>query len=123
RLRAMRVPVVGVSNWRARSTFPSVLPDDAAIGRMAAKYLLDLGLRHLGVIGLEQAYFSTLRCGSFVQALAKEEILADVFGSRLCPMPAGKSVPPGIGVPLAAWLLTMPKPAGAFAAHDAHRAA
>ncbi len=117
-LQDMGIPVVDISNWRSESPFPQVLPDDAATGKMAAQYLMDLGLRHFGVIGPAGAAFSDARMRAFTEALAGEQCSADIYGGRKYELPPGAVVPQGIAADLAAWLLHLPKPVGIFGTFD-----
>ncbi len=114
----LRIPVVDVSNWLEERPFPRVIPDDAAIGRMAAAYLLDLGLKQFGIVGPMKASFSIVRCRTFMEAIQKRGFPAEAFRGENVAIRPQTVVPHGIGAPLAEWLLQMPKPAGIFATND-----
>jgi len=109
------IPVVDVSNWLPSPRFPQVLSDHQAIGEMAARYLLGLGLQHFGVVGeVGRPVFSEVRRCSFIKALAKEGFAAD---SPETPSSLAV-VPYGARTPLADWLIRLPKPVGIFAVYD-----
>jgi LacI family transcriptional regulator len=116
-LKSLKIPVVSISNWE-HSPFPQVLPDDHAIGRMAAQYLLELGVKHFGFVGIPHAVFSNERGNGFMAGLAAESMQA----KRLYA-PGGKSKPPtevspGNNALTLNWLRSLPRPAGVFAAID-----
>jgi len=117
RLQALGVPVVDISNWLPVACFPRVLPDDLAIGRMAAQYLIDLGLKHFGCTGPEGGLFSQLRQRGFAERLGEEGYAPSVC-SRVDALPRGVTAPPGVNSAVLAWLLTLPKPVGVLGAND-----
>lgn len=114
-LAGMGIPIVDVSNWLPEQHFPSVLVDDRAVGRLAAEYFMELGLRHFGVVGVGVGEFSALRSNSFRQRIAHAGLMAEeMSGSPASKSPVGFEVPVGVGAPLAAWLVNLPKPVGIF---------
>ncbi len=117
-LRRLNVPVVDVSNWLIERAFPSVLPDDSAIGHLAATYLLDLGLQRFGTIGPSQAAFSQTREAAFAESIRKEGFMVERIHESRRPPPGGATAPEGVDPRLFAWLHEIPKPAGVFATTD-----
>lgn len=118
-LQRLKIPVVDISNWLSDTPFPRVLPDDEQIGRLAAQYLTDLGLRHFGVVGPARgAAFSALRCASFCVALSQQGFFADAPDPARHVLPPHVQTPAGVSPLLASWLLQMPKPAGILATFD-----
>lgn len=114
--QGLDVPVVNLSGVFANPGFPRVAADYEAIGRLAAKHLLDCGLRRFGYYGLENRWFSELRRKGFTEA-----ILA--AGGECVVL----EVPPSAGVtlpwnhwrePLEAWLKSLRPPVGVLAVHD-----
>jgi LacI family transcriptional regulator len=63
-----RIPCVNVSGRLARVPFASVLPDNEAVGRMAAEHLVELGMERLVCATLGDVHFAKLRAEGFVQA-------------------------------------------------------
>jgi LacI family transcriptional regulator len=118
-LVSRRVPTVDISNWLQRAPFPQVLPDDVGIGRMAAEYLSDLGLRNIGFIGFGTVQFNKLRFKGFSEALAKVGVVPDVC-SWNDQLPDGASItaPAGVNRGVLGWLLKLPKPVGVFGVND-----
>ncbi len=68
RLRRTPIPVVNVIR-DLHPLLPSVLSDNAAIGRAGAAYLLRRGFRHFGFVGIETPW-SKQRGAGFAEALA-----------------------------------------------------
>jgi len=78
-VRDLQIPVVEISNWLPEISFPRVVADDEAIGRLAASYLMELGLTHFGVVGrINDPRYSTIRMKSFVRAVEKEGFTVDI---------------------------------------------
>ena len=71
-VNALRIPVISVVNSAFTLDLPSVINDDAAIGRMAAEYLLGLNCRSFGFVGFyyPRAWWHE-RGLEFVERLAK----------------------------------------------------
>jgi LacI family transcriptional regulator len=66
--RELRVPAVNVSSW-CKGVLPRVVPDNQAIGRMAAEHFLSRGFRHFAFAGMAQRLFSQQRQEGFMAAL------------------------------------------------------
>src|SRR3954454_18331254 len=63
------LPATNVSNvFMGRSRLPTVIPDDSAIGRIAAEYLMSLGFRHLGFCWSGDSMYGRLRLDAFAAA-------------------------------------------------------
>jgi len=110
RVRSLGLPAINISNTRhCKRQLPTIVPDDQAIGRMAAEYLLTLGVHHYGFCGLSLAEYSVLRGAAFIQRMAE----AGVFVSE-CDNAEPR---------LDGWLAALPKPAAVFCCNDfwAHR--
>ncbi|MGN6725883.1 MAG: substrate-binding domain-containing protein [Tepidisphaeraceae bacterium] len=104
-LRALRVPVVDVANWRQQGPFPRVVPDDDAIGVLAADYLTDLGLKHLATIGFRDAAFYAIRRDGFIRRARQlqRDVLAWSSNDAL---------------DMRTWLGQLPRPVGLFCGND-----
>ena len=59
------IPVVNLSTECREKGFPTVIPDNAEIGRMAAQHLLTLGLRHFSYWGDPSRTYSRERGEAF----------------------------------------------------------
>lgn len=105
------IPATNVSNFCPGATnLPTVLPDDIAIGRMGANYLLSLGFRRLAYCWSGDTPYGALRLESF----------------------RGRAIEAGVDVAvcdaskedLGQWLTQLPKPIGILGCNDdwAHRA-
>jgi LacI family transcriptional regulator len=104
------LPATNVSNiWMGRVRLPTVVPDDLAIGRMAAEYLISLGFRELGFCWSGDSEYGRLR----LQSLKK---CADEAG-----IPVHECV--GTRQDLGEWLAELPRPIGVLGSNDdwAHR--
>ena len=107
-LRELGVPVVDVANWQGSSGFPRVLPDDVAIGRVAADYFVDLGLRQLATLGFAEASFYAERLAGFRQRAAALQT----------PVAAHSANPVDPPDQWRAWVGSLPKPVGLLCAND-----
>jgi LacI family transcriptional regulator len=105
------LPATNVSNVCAGpDRLPTVVPDDLAVGRMAAEYLISLGIRDLGFLWSGDSAFGRLRLESFRARAAESGIAVHESHAR--------------GDELSRWLSELPKPAAVLGANDdwAHRA-
>ncbi len=111
------MPVVDTSYSFHQLEIPRVRFDDVAIGRLAARYLIERGFEHLGCVGSSEVAFEAARCEGFDAELARVARVSQpspvIARSRHRPDdlgPVGKSV--------VRWLKESPKPLGIFAAVD-----
>lgn len=116
-LRALPIPVVDISNWLHESYFPRVVPDDRAIGRIAAEHLMDLGLRHFGYVGPPHTLFSDIRGQAFAETLAEAGHSVIPYSTDYV-LPDGTPAAPGMNTSRLAWLMALPKPVGVLGAND-----
>ncbi len=88
---------------------PTIVPDDLAIGRMAADYLLSVGFPHHAMCAHDIYEFSTLRQQAFVQRMTEAGVHVDVCDTATQPLDP--------------WLAGLPKPVAVFCCNDfwAHR--
>lgn len=63
------IPIVNVSGRQGGLAFPSVLPDDDAVGVMAARHLLDLGFERFGFYGMADHHASNRRRTGFIRTI------------------------------------------------------
>ncbi len=97
-------PVVNFTAMRA-GQLTTVCPDDQAVGRRAAEYLMALPLRHFAFLGQPDRHYSIDRQAGFTQALEQR-------GYRcicLVTWPANE---------IRTWLEQLPKPVGLLVAND-----
>src|SRR5262245_39141038 len=113
-LRRIRLPVVNVY-WRPDPTFPQLLTDNDAIGRLAADHLSERGLRHFGVVGWPRGINPRMdeRCDCFVRHLKRAGFRCSVFEGWRTDR-TGKA----LGWDherICAWMRSLPKPVGVMA--------
>ncbi|MDC0936152.1 substrate-binding domain-containing protein, partial [Pirellulales bacterium] len=125
RLACMRLPVVNVSSHFPQDDLPSVATDDAALGRLAAKHLLDRGLRKMACIYYRRLDSNTRRLAAFCDEVQQA-------GASVTPVAASLRRPVGHleverleldTAKLARSLAKLPWPVGIFAVHDEFAAA
>jgi len=109
------LPAVDISPARLGAKLPRVSTDDLAVGRLAAAYLLSLGLPHFAYFGNRTEHFSHLRQHGFTQVLEAAGLSCDVFLNGP-PGPAHRPAPGGGA--LEAWVERLPKPVGVLASTD-----
>ena len=99
-------PAINVSNMdSATKPLPTIVPDDLAIGRMAAEYLISMGFRHFGYCAHGAYEFSHLRGRAFHETLAAAGQSAGECDTA--------------HQDLNAWLIAQPKPVAVFCCNDA----
>ncbi len=109
---ARGLPAANVSNFCNHAfRLPTVIPDDAAIGRMGAEYLLSLGFRNLAFSWAGNTEFGRIRLEAFARR-------ASDGGASVHEYVADEKQDIG------SWLANLPKPAGLMGCNDdwAHRA-
>ena len=67
-VRRLRIPTVNFSS-NTKSSLPSVLTDNRAVGRIAARHLLDCGLRNFAYVASPSLLFSQRRGEGFAATL------------------------------------------------------
>jgi LacI family transcriptional regulator len=108
------IPAVTVSHSDAEVIMPKVVPDDEAIGRLAAQHLLERGLRDFASAGFTEWHFSRLRTRVFADAVTAAGGRMHDYTPRydllLSPRTAAIDRDDG--------LLRLPKPLGMFVTSD-----
>jgi LacI family transcriptional regulator len=118
RLLRMRKPVVDTAFWLPNLSAPVVDVDQAAVGRMAAEYLLSLHLKRFAFFGSSSAEYSRIRQQSFQQRLREAGHEAAVcHGEYLREAPTTTSWKK-MESQTRRWLRQLPKPVGLFASND-----
>lgn len=110
------IPCVNVSGTFEKTGVPSVLLDNAAIGRMAADYFLARGYRHFACVPISHVpHYAVQRGVAFTQAVRAADYAVSWF------VEPGVRVPEGVvptGRTLTAWLRALPKPVAVFTTQD-----
>ena len=111
------LPAVDISSAGIGSKMVRVTSDDVAVGRVAAAYLLSLGLVHYGFFGSRARDDSLSRERGFKQTIAAADLTCDSFlwpaSDRVVTGP--EEEPNG---ELARWVAALPKPIGVLASND-----
>ena len=118
-LKAVRrsgVPTVNISGRLLDIDLPSVLPDDTAIGTMAAQHFMDRGYRNFGFVGMGAFAFSNRRGDAFVAALQQTEALSHVGRHDIHYGPAWTIE--AQHAQMAGWIASLPRPVAIFACND-----
>jgi LacI family transcriptional regulator len=108
-MAARSVPVVNVSAIQldaATASIPRVCNDLRACGTMAARHLLDCGLRHFGYVGLPKLAYVKEHCDAFSTAVGEAG-----YDCHVHALGADDETTAKAGR-LAAWLRSLPKPVG-----------
>jgi len=113
---ACGVPVVNVSQYLPDAPFPSVLPDNAAVGRIAAEYLLARGYEHFAYCGFIGHGYAEARLASFAGRLLDEGHQVQVNRSE--PPQERAEQWDRRQADLASWVRSLPKPVGLMCCND-----
>jgi LacI family transcriptional regulator len=109
------IPSVDISSCLPDSTLPRVITDEVAVGRVAAAYLLSLGLPHFGFVGSADDYCSSLRAKGFEQALTAAGHTFETFLDHSAIDDEAGLAPP---IDLQNWVAKLSTPVGIFASSD-----
>ena len=108
RARTALVPAVNFSDGRADRGLSHVVPDNRAVGRLAAEHALAREYAHFAYVGDGRFRWDRLRRDGWEKRLRRQP------GATICPMQdVGAEVDE-----LADWLDALPKPVAVFARHD-----
>lgn len=117
----LAVPVVGIGGIKAgcplKLSVSTVGTDNPKIARMAADYLMQLGLRSFGYCGVPMRTidpWNRERQETFAAHLAGSGHPCSVFAARYTPSHSWEQLQEALG----AWLSPLPKPVGVLAAND-----
>ena len=107
--------VIAVETRKLDESYNQVVCDNVEIGRMGARVLIGLGLRHFAYCGLAGLEFSDNRGAGFRKALEDANRAAAIYNSKVAS--------PGLSwyserKKLASWLMSLPKPVGLMACND-----
>jgi LacI family transcriptional regulator len=104
-----RTAMVNISPGSKIHLVPSVVPDDRAVGGLAARHLMASGHRHLASLYQHSDWASCCRHEGFCLAAAEQ-------GVEVMAPPRASSFSPQAG--WGSWLQSLELPVGAFAADD-----
>src|SRR5580700_8976974 len=106
KVAALNCPVMNVSNFcLSKWPVPIIVPDDVAIGQMAADYFLSLGFTSCGYFNKSRLQYARIRGDAF-----KERLAAAGVECRECDTETTQAGP---------WITSLPKPAAVFCCNDA----
>jgi LacI family transcriptional regulator len=114
-VRETGLPVVNISSALPDSGLPTVITDEFAVGRLAAAYLLSLGLPQFGFVGAANDYPSMARAKGFEEALKATGGKCYTFLGRAQTDDAVPTPPPS---DLQNWMQQLPTPIGLLASSD-----
>ncbi len=115
-LKAMRLPVIDVSDERNRSEFRRVRIDNRGVAEAAFAHLQEKGLASLAYCGDPRFIWSRERGEYFLQHARSRELRCASFGLR---PERGRNVGSDAEIKaLSRWLAGLPKPVGVFASYD-----
>ena len=125
RLSRMRCPVVNVSSQSQQDELPSVAGDDASVGRIAAKHLLERRCEHAVCIYYPRWSNDTARLMAFLDEVERAGIPATTLAvSFKKPVRHLETERPQVDAQkLASTLNKLPRPLSIFATHDEFAAA
>ncbi|MFT5030870.1 MAG: LacI family transcriptional regulator [Candidatus Binatia bacterium] len=113
-LRKLKIPVVDVLGVTHDAGIPVVHVDDLAIGRRAAQFLANAGLRNFGFFGIAGENWSTTRLAGF-----RETAEAEGGSVRWLEAPRElESNSQALRETIGAWLRTLPLPTGIMVSSD-----
>jgi LacI family transcriptional regulator len=111
------LPVVFISERQPVTGEMAVLPDQIAIGTMAARYFLAQGFKHMACCGWQEFEFSRQRLSGFRQAIP--ETFGPVPCLEMTTAGAAFGGPVNPYDPIREWLSRLPKSCAVFASTDA----
>jgi len=113
-VRSCGVPVVNVSAADVAPDVPSVTSDSAAIAAIAARHLMERGLRHFGYCGDVRFDWSRRHGDNFTAELRRSGFTCDTFPASSRDAADWQRE----RTRLAEWLRRLPKPAGVMTCYD-----
>jgi LacI family transcriptional regulator len=113
-LRKLRLPIVDIGGaWPARDAV-SVHVDNHAVGRLAARHLLDKGLRHFAFCGPTIPLHCRQRREAFTSELGKAGFSCAAYEENIASIPSSDAKEQR----LRDWLDALPKPVGILCWYD-----
>jgi LacI family transcriptional regulator len=122
RVRRLRVPTVDLYHNQNHPEIPKVIPDRAAIVRLAVEHLFLRGIRQFAYAGFRNVPFSNQRRKAVVDYLAEKGFSVEVFEDSSPRESIGLALNEDRAswhtTELARWLHTLPKPVGLICCND-----
>lgn len=115
RIVSMGVPTVVADLREEFSGSPIITTDDLAIGKIAAEYLLKLGLGHFAFSGFDGIFWSEGRRDGFVKTIEQAGFEVSFYKQ---PRSRTKRLPANELIFMADWLKSLQKPGGLMACND-----
>jgi LacI family transcriptional regulator len=115
-IKELGIPAIDLLGVRRDLPFPQVLPDNDAIGRLAAQHLLERGFRQFGYIGWRNESWSEQRRRAFQDAVTKQGCECSIL-----QVPNFKTLPESwddLIEHFAEWIRQQPKPLGLMLCFD-----
>lgn len=118
-LSKRRIPTVDLNEQLGALGVPMISNDHAAIGRMAAKHLLDRGFQQFAFLGHDGYRWSDRRRAAFVERVERANHACTIYGSgRKDMQPLREAAWEGAMDQIAEWVRSLPKPSGIMASDD-----
>jgi LacI family transcriptional regulator len=114
-VRETGLPAVNISSALPGSDLPRVITDEVAVGRLAASYLLSLGLPQFAYIGQADDYPSLARGKGFENMVKAAGFTCNTFFGRADIDAAVRTTPPS---DLQNWMRRLPTPIGLLSSSD-----
>src|ERR1700683_1963815 len=108
-VRETGLPAVNISSALPGSDLPCVITDEVAVGRLAAAYLLSLGLPQFGFVGSADDHPSRVRAKGFEDTLKAAGQTCYTFFGRSQSDDEMRTTPPS---DLEHWMRELPTPIG-----------
>jgi LacI family transcriptional regulator len=113
-----RLPVVNLSAVLDTVPFPTVIPDDAAIGRLAADHLLARGYNRLFVFSNLSRGFERARAGAFLDRVREAGCRANWFRWQELRLVDSAGAETRTPATLKDWFLDLPTPVAVYCTND-----
>lgn len=114
-LLSLGIPLIILPIKDLPKEIPAVLTDDDAIGKMAAKYLLERGFKSFGFCGFDNMYWSQGRARGFTQKLEQAGFKTNLYKY---PRKRTDRYWKNEKVLIRRWLKSLPKPVAIMACND-----
>ncbi len=118
RIRLTGKPAVNTSTLLSETVIPTVAMNNREIGKMAAEYFLERGMKHCAFFG-GGGHYAVVREAGFVARLAKAGVSCSSYVDDIELQQVQESGVP-TGHPILRWLKSLPRPLGMLASNDSN---